>query len=215
MSSLVSIQSIGYLGAAIGVLMVIPQIRRTLRNRARLGVSPLTWALLALSSFTWLLYGIRAGEPPQIPGNVLTVTGSSIVVLLVPSAVRTRARAAALAGLGSALVGLAVVAPVAAIGFVAFGIGLVSALPQLISSMRARTGEISAVSVPAWLLLGASQVSWLIYAIALHDVVVTISASFILASSLLLVGCELWRRSAKSVVEAFGERGLENVEACV
>jgi uncharacterized protein with PQ loop repeat len=215
MSSSVSIQTIGYLGATLGVLMVAPQIARTLRDRARPGVSALSWSLTALSCLTWLLYGIRAGEPPQIPGNVFMVTGSAFVVLSVPSALSVTARGARLALLAGILIALAVLIPPAALGFVAFGIGLVSAVPQLITSIAGRQRTDSGVSVLSWLLRAASQVAWLIYALALHDVVVTISATFILASALVLVLIELSRRSTGSAASALAQGRVENVEACV
>ena len=88
----------GYLGATLGVGMVVPQIVRTLRNRHLTGVSPLSWSLTVLACFTWLTYGLRTAEVPQIPGNVLIVSGSVVIVLLVPSAVSTRLRALRLAG---------------------------------------------------------------------------------------------------------------------
>jgi uncharacterized protein with PQ loop repeat len=230
MSTSVSIQTIGggldlhtlavgagYLGATLGVLMVAPQIARTLRDRARPGVSAMSWSLTALSCLTWLLYGIRAGEPPQIPGNVFMVSGAAFVVLSVPSRLSVPARAVRLALPAAILVTLAFVIPAAALGFVAFGIGLVSALPQLITSLagRERAEAESGVSVLSWLLRAASQVSWLIYAIALHDLVVTISATFILASALLLVLIELSRRSSTSAANALAQGRIENVEACV
>jgi uncharacterized protein with PQ loop repeat len=184
----------GYLGAALGVLMVLPQIARTFQNRARLGVSPMSWALTALSCLTWMLYGVRADEAPQIPGNILMVTGAAVIVLAVPAATSVRMRAVRLALPALAIIGLAIILPPAAIGFLAFGIGLVSALPQTVRSLRSGREEGSGVSVLAWLLRAASQVSWLIYAVVLHDVVVTISAAFILTSSLALVASELRNR---------------------
>jgi uncharacterized protein with PQ loop repeat len=215
MSTSVSIQTLGYLGATLGVLMVAPQIARTLRDRARPGVSAMSWSLTALSCLTWLLYGIRAGEPPQIAGNVFMVTGSVFVVLSIPSPLTVRARALRIAGPVAVLIGLAVLIPADALGFVAFGIGLVSALPQLVRSLAGRAGTESGVSVLSWLLRAASQVAWLIYAIALHDVVVTISASFILASALVLVLIESARRPGASAAGALAQGRVENVEACV
>jgi uncharacterized protein with PQ loop repeat len=82
----------GYLGAALGVAMVVPQIARTLRDRTVPGVSALSWALTALACTSWLLYGVRAGELPQIPGNILLVSGSVVVALLVPSRVSVAGR---------------------------------------------------------------------------------------------------------------------------
>ncbi len=191
--------------------MVIPQIARTYRNRALGGVSVLSWALSGLSSFTWLLYGIRAAELPQIPGNVLTVSGTVVIALAVPSAIGRSRRAVAIALPGLALVALATVLPPTALGFVAFGLGIVSMLPQTLRSLRRTAGEVSAVSIPTWVLFGVSQVCWLSYALVVHDLVVTISACWIIASSVAISSSELRqrRRSQPFNTEVVGRVGLE------
>ncbi len=177
----------GYLGAALGVAMVVPQIVRTLRNPSVPGVSALSWALTALSCLTWLLYGVRADEIPQIPGNVLMVSGAAVIVLAVPSSVRRPVRAVGFGLPALVLVGLAIVLPPTAIGFVGFGIGLVSTLPQTIRSLTRPAGDPSAVSVATWALQGISQASWLAYALVRHDLTVSISASVLLTTAIVLV----------------------------
>jgi uncharacterized protein with PQ loop repeat len=174
--------------------MVIPQIARTYRHRALGGVSVLSWALSGLSSFTWLLYGIRAAELPQIPGNVLTVSGAVVIALAVPAPVGRSLRGVGIGLPALVLVALATVLPPTALGFLAFSLGIVSMLPQTVRSLRRRAGEVSAVSVPTWVLFGLSQACWLIYALAVHDLVVTISACWILASSGAISGSELRQR---------------------
>jgi uncharacterized protein with PQ loop repeat len=174
--------------------MVIPQIVRTYRNRALGGVSILSWALSGLSSFTWLLYGIRAAEIPQIPGNVLTVSGSIVIALAVPPMLGRSRRAIAIALPALALVALATVLPPTALGFIAFGIGIVSMFPQTVRSLRRAAGEVSAVSVATWVLFGVSQACWLVYALVVDDLVVTISACWILASALVISSSELRQR---------------------
>src|SRR6476646_5638602 len=116
----------GYLGSALGVAMVVPQILRTLRNRALPGVSALSWALTATACTTWLLYGVRTAEVPQIPGNVLLVSGAVTVVLLVPSGTTRLVRTLGLAGAGTLIAVLAVLAPPPVIGAVGGAIGVVS-----------------------------------------------------------------------------------------
>jgi uncharacterized protein with PQ loop repeat len=150
--------------------------------------------LSGLSSFTWLLYGIRAAEIPQIPGNVLTVSGSMVIALAVPSMLGRSRRAIAIALPALALVTLATVLPPTALGFIAFGIGIVSMFPQTVRSLRRAAGEVSAVSVATWVLFGVSQACWLVYALLVDDLVVTISACWILASALVISSSELRQR---------------------
>jgi uncharacterized protein with PQ loop repeat len=201
----------GYLGAALGVAMVLPQIARTYRYRALVGVSALTWALTALSCLTWLLYGVRSEEVPQIPGNVLTVAGAVAIVLAVPSSVRRRVRAAGLLLAAAMLIALAAVLAPTALGVVAFGIGLASALPQIARSLLGSGG--AAVSIPTWLLYGAAQLCWLAYALIHRDVVVTISAVFLIISCVLVSGGEGLRRAGRDAPHGHGLDGRE-AERC-
>jgi uncharacterized protein with PQ loop repeat len=183
----------GYLGSALGVAMVVPQILRTLRNRRLPGVSALSWALTAMACTTWLFYGLRTAEIPQIPGNVLLVTGAVAIVLLVPSRTNPAVRAFGLAATAALLGGLAAVVPPAVIGSIGGLIGVVSGLPQLVSSLR-RTAAASAVSPLTWALRVASQASWLSYGLMLHDLVVAFSAVFLLTNALAVLLLETARR---------------------
>lgn len=185
----------GYLGALLGVCMLVPQIVRSFRHRSLPGVSALSWALTGLSSGAWLLYGLRVHEMPQVPGNTLVVAGTAVIVLAVPSRIGGRGRATMLVTAALALIASAVVLPGAAVGLIAFGIGIISTLPQTIRSLVGLPlGTTSAVSVPSWLLRAAAQVCWLAFAIGEGDAVVFTSATFILSSSLVLCAVELRRR---------------------
>lgn len=188
----------GYFASALGVAMVVPQILRTLRDRRLPGVSALSWALTAIACTTWLFYGIRTAELPQIPGNVLLVSGAVVVVLLVPSGTPQFARALGLAGAASLLGVLAFVAPPAVIGGIGGAIGVVSGLPQLVRSLR-RTAAASAVSPLTWALRAASQGSWLGFALMLGDVVVALSATFLLTNALIVLLLETTRRPVPTV----------------
>jgi uncharacterized protein with PQ loop repeat len=155
----------------------------------------LSWALTALTCFTWLLYGVRTSEIPQIPGNVFMVSGAVAVVLAVPSRHSVGRRAAATVSAALVLAVLAFVLPTALAGSVAFAVGVVSGLPQLAVSLTRRSGA-SANSLLTWMLRVASQACWLFYAVVVGDVVVTVSASFLCLSAALVVGAELVRHPA-------------------
>src|SRR4051794_1414038 len=191
----------GYLGSALGVAMVVPQILRTIGNRRLPGVSALSWALTALACTSWLLYGIRTGEIPQIPGNVLLVSGAVAVVLLVPSCTSPLVRALGLAWCAALAGVLALVAPPAVLGAVGGLLGLFSGLPQLARSMRRRAG-VSAVSPLTWALRVDSQASWLSYGLMLRDLTVALSATFLLTNALLVLLIETVRRPVATPVPA-------------
>jgi uncharacterized protein with PQ loop repeat len=186
----------GYVGSGLGVAMVVPQILRTLGNRALPGVSALSWALTALSCTGWLTYGVRTGELPQIPGNVLLVSGAVAVVLLVPSTSAVGTRVAGLVGSGVVLGVLATIAPAPVLGAGAFAIGMVSGVPQIAKSISRRATAESAVSLLTWSLRVASQACWFGYAFLIGDITVMVSAAFLLSSALVVVGAELTRRPA-------------------
>jgi uncharacterized protein with PQ loop repeat len=192
----------GYLGSGLGVAMVVPQMLRTLGNRSLPGVSALSWGLTAVACTGWLLYGVRTGELPQIPGNILLVSGAVAIVLLVPSERAVPARAAGLAGGAVCLVLAAAVAPASVLGAGAFAVGMVSGLPQIARSVTRRGAGESAVSLPTWWLRVASQACWFGYAFVIGDVTVMVSAAFLLSSALLVVGTELARRPAPACAVA-------------
>ena len=167
----------GYLGAALGVAMVVPQIMRILRHPALPGVSPISWALTAFGCLLWLTYGIRSGALPQVPGNLLLICGAVAVALLVQSPT-SRARRAVLLAVGAVLLeAIALVMPPQGVGYLAFAVGTVSTWPQLYDSVGNWRAHInSGVSLSTWGLRIASQVCWLTYAFGTGDTPVAVGA---------------------------------------
>jgi uncharacterized protein with PQ loop repeat len=189
--------ALGYLGAALGVLMVVPQIVRIVRHPSLAGVSPLSWSMTSMACLNWLIYGLRTDATPQIPGNVLLVSGAVVVVLLIHHPVSRARRAALLATTNAVLVAIAFIIPADTVGYFAFGIGLFAGLPQLADSIANWRGHInSGVSVGAWALRISSQSCWLAYAIGTTDLAVGISACVVLSTAIAMVCLELAARSA-------------------
>ena len=190
---------LAYLGATLGVAMVVPQIVRTVRHPDLAGVSPASWGLTALGCLSWLTYGVRTATIPQIPGNVLLVTGSIAIVLLVPSHLSRSRRALMLA---AAMIVVALVAfrvPVETAGFLAFGISLFSAWPQVLTTLRG-SREAAGVSLTTFTLRLAAGLGWLAYAVIAHDVPVIFSAGVMTGTTLLVLAVESSRRT-ESVLE--------------
>lgn len=194
---------LGYLGAALGVIMVVPQIARIVRHPSLPGVSPLSWALTSVACLGWLIYGIRTDAAPQIPGNVLLVSGAIAVVLLVNVPTPRRRRTLLLGAACAAVVAVTLVIPADSVGYFAFGIGLFSGIPQLVDSIgnwRARIT--SGVSVSTWALRIGSQACWLAYAVGTSDVAVGISACVMLSNAVAMVVLELTARSMSTALAA-------------
>jgi uncharacterized protein with PQ loop repeat len=185
--------TIAYAASLFGVAAVVPQILRTLRHPHMAGVAPLSYAVSILACTGFMIYGLRAEVLPQIPGNVLLVTGSIAIVLLVPSHL-SRSRRALL--LGAAMTTVAAVSfhvPVQAAGFLAFGISLFSAWPQVVTTLRG-TREAAGVSLTTFSLRLGAGLGWLAYAVIDRDVPVIFSASVMVGTTLLVLGVESARR---------------------
>jgi uncharacterized protein with PQ loop repeat len=180
----------GYIGAALSVGMVIPQLVRTMRNRSLGGVSAMSWLITTAACFTWLLYGARGHVWPQIPGNALIVPGAAAIVLAVPARLSVAQRAGLLAATAGTLILVAMLVRPDVLGYLAFAISLVSAAPQVITSIARRREGRSAVSIPAWLMRGVSQLFWLYYALILHNGPTLVSAVVVLVSVAIVVGLE-------------------------
>ena len=191
--------TVAYAASAAGAASVLPQIARTLRNRHMGGVAPLSYAVTSVACTVWMIYGQRAEVWPQIPGNVLLVTGAVAIILLVPHRLSPTTRALMLASAMLVAAVVAVEVPVAAAGMVAFGIGLFSAWPQVITTLRgSRTA--AGVSLATFSLRLAAGLGWLACAVLAHDVPVLLSATVMVATTVLVLGVEARRRTVPSVV---------------
>ncbi|MBK9738839.1 MAG: hypothetical protein IPO93_04900 [Actinobacteria bacterium] len=200
---------LAYVGALLSVAMVLPQLTRTIRHPHLPGVSALSWALTAVGCLGWLLYGLRISSVPQIPGNVLLISGAVAVVILVPSVVSRSRRALGLAAAAGLLLLVNTVVPAQTVGYVAFAISMVSAWPQLFESYgNWRTGGESGLSLTTWSVKIASTSSWLAYGILAADLPVLVACSVGLVTTLAIIGMET---SARYSVARDAEAVLERV----
>ena len=159
---------LAYAGSAVGVVMVAPQIVRTVKHPHLGGVSPWSWAITVVACTLWLTYGLRSGSMPQVPGNVFLVSGAVAIVLLVPAEWSRARRAWALLGVTATLVLFSTYLSPEQVGFFAFGIGLFAVWPQLFETVWLRRGMgPSALSMSSQVLKVVGQVLWLSYALGL------------------------------------------------
>lgn len=201
-------QALAYLGAAIGVAMVVPQIQRIVANPRLAGVSPWSWAITASACTMWLTYGVRSGSMPQIPGNIFLVAGAITIVLLVPAAWSRRRRAAALGAVIPLLVLGSMLLTPEQVGFLAFGIGMTGIWPQVHETVWVRRGMgPSAISLTSTGMKIAGQVSWFSFAVMTADLPVLAGSSVALVGNVVITSVEVSRRRraeerARSVVLA-------------
>jgi uncharacterized protein with PQ loop repeat len=189
---------LAYAGSAAGIAMVVPQIQRIARNPKMAGVSPWTWALMAMCCSLWVTYGVRMGSLPQMPGNALLSVGAVLVVLLVPAAWSRTTRAAVLAAAVAVLILVTTVLSPVHVGFLAFGVGVAALFPQAYETLWVRRGQgPSALSLTSTAMRAAAQSLWLGFAVLSGDFPV-------LASSLLALSVN----ATVSIVEARRRRGV-------
>jgi uncharacterized protein with PQ loop repeat len=199
----------GYIGAALSLGMVIPQLVRTLRHRGLGGVSAMSWLITAAACFTWLLYGVKGHVWPQVPGNALMIPGEVVIVLVTPARLNMVRRAGLLAATGGTLILVAVLIPTDYLGYLAFAFSLVASAPQVVTSLLRRGAGRSAVSIPAWLLRGGSQLFWLYYGLIMHNGPIVVAAVVTLVSAAAVIATEsatrLGRRPAAAPLPQAGD----------
>ena len=178
------------------------------------GVSPWTWAITATSCVLWMTYGVRTGSLPQIPGNVLLVSGAVAIVLLVPAAWSRGRRALLLAGVTGSLVLASTQLAPEQVGFLAFGIGVFGMWPQVYETVWARRGMgPSAISLTSQGLKLASQACWITFALLTLDVPVIVSALMALSTNAVVTTVELARRRDAGLELPSYDRTLVGAEA--
>ena len=207
--------ALAYLGSAIGVAMVIPQILRIVRHPHMGGVSPWTWAITVVSCTTWIAYGVRTGSMPQIPGNILLVSGAVAIVLLVPAAWSRSVRAVGVALATAVMVLVSTLLEPEVAGFFALAIGLTGMWPQVFETVWLRRGMgPSAISLTSQALKVVSQLCWLAFAVLTLDVPVLVAAIMTLSTNFVITGVEIARRrSADALPQPVQVRELVGAEA--
>lgn len=178
---------LGYVGAAVGVSVTVPQTLAVLRARSGAGVSADTWSISTASSAVWLAYGLAISSPPQVPGNVLGTLGAA---LLVGALVRCRAVRPGRPVAVVALVALAAVAGYlldgpAALGWLGTALSVGMRLPQLAVTVRGHAGE--ALAPLSWVLSGVSGVCWTAYGLATQDPPVVATSAFAVVAAAVIV----------------------------
>lgn len=184
-------QVFGYIGAVLVSALALPQLVTILRDRDAVGVSVPAWIMQALSCLTFLIYGLRIFELPQIMGNVLPVIGALAIVVV--ALVARQQLSVAYVVLSSLVlvsyVGLMFVIPPLAVGGLAAVWAFIARWPQVADSVKAsRQGVATSVSPATWYLMIAAMGSWMVYGIMLMDLpVLATNVVGIIASIIILI----------------------------
>jgi|688.fasta_scaffold76694_2 uncharacterized protein with PQ loop repeat len=175
----------GFAALAIGYLVAGLQLVRVVRGH-RLGVAPLTWAMVGVLSAGWAAFYLNLGEYPTAIGNIVfSPVALSIAILCSPS------RWGALVKVVSALV----VAVAAVFFFPQVGepvLATVAAfmlVPQLVvvvKAWRERT-SLDGVSVSAWTLNVAVASLWLAQGVVFRSPEMLFANGVLLLTSIPIV----------------------------
>jgi uncharacterized protein with PQ loop repeat len=172
---------VGWMAAALSVLLTWPQIWLSCVKGRTLGLSATAcWLSFALN-VCWFTYGVLLRDPVQVATNLVCGAGNVaiLVALLARQPLLRARRALASTGWGAALLvlsaGAAVVASggpsvsaaqaATALGAVISGIGIFSYFPQVVSLLRDRTQDLSGMSATRWWLATGSSALWTSYGI--------------------------------------------------
>jgi uncharacterized protein with PQ loop repeat len=187
------IAALGSTAAALSITVVWPQVWLSCRHGRTLGLSPTgSWLAVGLN-LCWLTFGFLVGNGPQIATHAVVGAGNTAVLVALLRAKpqlrtgqqlrRTAAGAAGLAALAAVSVvavvlGAATAAVAAGLSAVVTLVGIVAALPQLVSILFDRTQDLSGMSPARWYLGAGSCASWTAYGWLLGQPTVWLSAGF-------------------------------------
>ncbi len=186
----------------LGAATALPQARKLLQSGSVKGVS-LVWASISASvNAWWCIYGLALGDLGIVP-----VSTVSVMVYLLIAVVLVRSSPAPAGGLASAATGAAVAAsivPAVALvtgGWFAAGIALgalygVQLSPAVVAVYR--SVDVSGVSVATWVLAFVEAGLWGVYGSSGDVGIVTLAATGLVMSSLVLVRLFV-RRPRRSV----------------
>jgi uncharacterized protein with PQ loop repeat len=170
---------LGWMAAALSVLLTWPQIRLSCVQGRTLGLSATAcWLSFALN-VCWFTYGVLLRDPVQMATNLVCGAGNAAILaalLAHQPSLRAR-RALAATGWGAALLVLSAstavvttgatavsgVQAATALGAVISGIGIFSYFPQVVSLLRDRTQDVSGMSATRWWLATGSSTLWTSY----------------------------------------------------
>ena len=175
------IELLGWWCTALSVAFVWPQVARVYRQHTVDGIAPKGTLHGATASLLWMLYGLGTGDV------AISVANAAVVVAMVLIAVQqVRHEVLPLrTAVGTAIVvvtvgGIAVAVSPTFVGWLAIAAGATSVLPQTVHVLRAPT--LHGVSVPTYLLLVLTTLSWATYGVLIGD-------GLVVATNLLVLPC--------------------------
>ena len=168
---------LGWIGAATGSLVALPQVVRILRTGATTGISPLTWRLLVGVNLAWMSHGVITHHPNIVVSNTVYALCTSTILILLWRHRGIRLWQLFVPGilLGALMVAVDVFSGPIAFAVIAFIPAALSQIAQLRSLVVSR----SVHGVSLWWLAYCvlNQTIWLTWAVLAHETSVMIVAT--------------------------------------
>jgi uncharacterized protein with PQ loop repeat len=200
------IDVLGWVAAASGPLMFLPQVARLIRDKTSAGISLLMWQFILAAGISWFAHGVLVGRPNMWVTNGLSLA-STLLILRMIRADRSLSLARVYAP-GLLVAALAIATDVLA-GPVVFGFAIlaplaIGALGQLRSLVL--DADLSGVSMPFTVGGVFTQVLWFTWSIPAREVAVTICATTLMVTSTASLAWLVARRA--QIVGPLGRRAL-------
>jgi uncharacterized protein with PQ loop repeat len=173
----VFVDILGWIGAATGSLVALPQVVRILRTGATTGISPLTWRLLVGVNLAWMSHGVITHHPNIVVSNTVYALCTSTILILLWRHRGIRLWQLFVPGI---LLGALMVAVDAFSGPIAFAV--IAFIPAALSQMaqlRSLVVSPNVHGVSLWWLAYCvlNQTIWLTWAVLAHEISLIIVAT--------------------------------------
>jgi uncharacterized protein with PQ loop repeat len=173
----VFVDILGWIGAATGSLVALPQVVRILRSGATTGISPLTWRLLVGVNLAWMAHGVITHHPNIVVSNTVYALCTSMILILLWRHRGIRLWQLFVPGI---LLGALMLAVDAFSGPIAFAV--IAFIPAALSQMaqlRSLVVSRNVHGVSLWWLAYCvlNQTIWLTWAVLAHEISLIIVAT--------------------------------------
>jgi len=180
------IELLGWWCTALSVAFVWPQVARVYRQHTVDGIAPKGTLHGATASALWMLYGLATGDAAISAANAAVVVAMTLIaVQQVRHGVLPLRTAVGTALVVAAVGGMAVAISPTVVGWLAIAAGATSVLPQTVHVLRAPT--LHGVSVPTYLLLCLTTLSWATYGVLIGDPLVVVTNLLVLPCAALVM----------------------------
>ena len=160
---------IGWSATLVGALLGLPQLLRLIRTHSVDGLSLLAWRAVLTLNIVWLGHGLHIGQPPQVVTNLVALSLTLPLVILLA---RASGRSLPLVLAPSLAAAALIITVDLTLGSLAFGIAAI--IPGILANAGqsvelVRSPLVSGVS-PMFLLLAClNQCLWLTWALLVPD----------------------------------------------